>query len=214
MENSKKRCPVIAVTGGIGSGKSTVAMIFREKGAFILDADSIAKKILWEDPEVHDKVLEKFGNKVCGPDGKIVKEKLKHVVFKDQESILKLNEIVHPVVIRCIFDIINENIKKGTYPLIVVDAALIFESGIAEEFDFVITVAADDEKRIERIVDRDGSSREEILERMELQRSQDNNIKQSGLVIYNNGTEEDLYNDTSLIFEKIVKKELNKLNKG
>jgi len=108
MTAIKQKKPVIAVTGGIGSGKSTAAKIFKRAGALTLDADAIANDLLWNDNTVHEKIVTEFGPKICDENGIIHKKLLIPIVFADQQSIDRLNKIIHPEVIKFIDDRIHE----------------------------------------------------------------------------------------------------------
>jgi len=188
MSEKHQRLPVVAITGGIGSGKSTAAAVFKENGAFVLDADSIAKELLWSDKHIQQKVVEEFGTAVCNEDGVVDKTLLAGVVFQNQGAINRLNAIVHPPVIRYIRDIITQHLYSPCYSMIVVDAALVFEAGVETDFDFVVTVSAEDTNRMKRIHNRDNSSQFDIHRRMNVQEPQEEHIKKSDYVLYNSGS--------------------------
>jgi len=204
VKNKNRRCPVITITGGIGSGKSTVAAIFEEKGALILDADSIAKEMLWNDSEINMKVIDEFGADICDDNNRISKERLIPRVFRNNESIQRLNDIMHPPVIKRINEIIQENAYLNKYTMIAVDAALIFEAGLEKEFDYAVTVIAADDLRISRIVARNGVTPEDVLQRMNLQGSQKEHILKSDYIITNNGSFAELRNQSLRVFEDIL----------
>lgn len=204
MKNKNRRCPVVTITGGIGSGKSAVAAIFEEKGALILDADSIAKEMLWNDSEISRKVIDEFGANICDDNNRISKERLIPRVFQNKESIQRLNDIMHPPVIKRINEIIRENAYLNKYTMIAVDAALIFEAGLEKEFDYVVTVIATDDLRINRIVARDGVTPEGVLQRMNVQGSQKEHTLKSDYIITNNGSFAELRNQSLRVFEDIL----------
>lgn len=204
MKNKNRRRPVVTITGGIGSGKSAVAAIFEEKGALILDADSIAKEILWNNCEISRKVIDEFGQDICDENDRISKERLIPRVFRSSDSIRRLNDIMHPPVIKRINEIIQENAYSNKYTMIAVDAALIFEAGVEKEFDYVVTVAAADDLRINRIVARDGVTPEDVSQRMNVQGSQKEHMRKSDYVITNNGSLAELRNQSLRIFEDIL----------
>lgn len=204
MRTAEIICPVIAITGGIGSGKSTVSKFFQEQGAFNINADFIAKNILWKNETVHQKVIDEFGEEICGIDGKISKELLTDKVFQSVDTIRKINAIIHPPVRKEIRESVDREKSSGNYSMIAVESALVFESGIESDFDVVITVAADDELRIKRAVDQNVVSRDSVLRRMNLQDSQEDNIKKSDYVIYNNKTKSALRKECIKIIENIL----------
>ena len=204
VKNKNRRCPVIAVTGGIGSGKSVVAAIFKEKGALIIDADAVAKDLLWNDNKISLKVIDAFGSDIGDENNRIIKERLITRVFRNKDSIRRLNNIMHPPLIKRINEIIRENKYSNKYTMIVVDAALIFEAGVEKKFDYVVTVAAQDDVRISRIVARDGVTPEDVLQRMNAQGSQEEHICKSDFVIINNGSLADLRDRSLCVFEDIL----------
>lgn len=204
MKSEEINCPVIAITGGIGSGKSTASKFFREQGAFIINADSIAKNILWKNETVHQRVIDEFGEEICGIDGKISKELLSEKVFQSVDAIRKINAIIHPPVRKEIRESVDREKSSGKYSMIAVESALVFESGIEDDFDLVVTVAAEDDLRVKRAVNQNIVSRESVLRRMKLQDSQEDNIKKSDYVIYNNKTISALRKECIKIIENIL----------
>ncbi|MCH7781666.1 dephospho-CoA kinase [candidate division KSB1 bacterium] len=204
MKSVENSCPVIAITGGIGSGKSTASKFFQEQGAFIINADYIAKNILWKNEAVHQKVIDEFGSEICGIDGKISKKLLSKKIFQSRETIRKINAVIHPPVRKEIRETVSRVKLSGKYTMIAVESALVFESGIERDFDVVVTVAADDELRIKRAVNQNIVSPESVLQRMKLQDSQEDNIKKSDYVIYNNKTISALRKESLKIIENIL----------
>jgi len=204
MSGHGRTIPVVAVTGGIGSGKSTVAEIFEKAGAYVIDADSLAKRILWEDERIHRRVIAEFGPEICDENGRIEKERLIPVVFRDRQAVQKLNAVVHPAVIDTIDKKTAEIRTAGMYPMIVVDAALIFEAGIENKFDYIVSVIADKKVRTARIVRRDGVPPVDVRRRMNAQIDAGIHREKSDFVIHNDGSRADLLQQTRLIIEKIV----------
>ena len=211
MQNYKYSCPVIAITGNMGSGKSTVAKIFEEQGAYIVDADRRATKLLWNDDTIHQQVIDAYGTEICGTDGRISREKLRKIVFQSKKSSEKLNRIIHPELRKRYWKDIDQKAQSGIYKMIGVDAALIFESGTENLYDFIVTVAADKDQMIERVRMRDPDVADVLLRGMDIQMAQDEKIKKSHFVIYNNSTIHDLENQSLPVFESVLHKfECNK----
>ncbi|MFC1561617.1 dephospho-CoA kinase [candidate division KSB1 bacterium] len=204
MNSGEHRTRVVGITGGIGSGKSVVAETFEKKGAMIINADRLAKEILWKESAIHDRVVKAFGTEICDDNGIIDKDRLADVVFTGKESIDKLNTIVHPEVIRIIRGQIDSGRQTGRYPLIAVEAALIYEAKIDSLFDCMISVIADREMRIGRIMKRDGVERTAVEKRMYLQIDQETHREKSDFVIENNGTVEELVRGSEAVFDRIV----------
>lgn len=207
MQDLHITVPLIGLTGGIGSGKSTVAALFEQKGAKLIYADDLAKELLWKDDSVHNLVVSLFGNDICDKNGRIIKEKLAEAAFQSAESINKLNAIVHPAVVKEIAKIVKETESERSHPIVVVEAALIFEAKIEGLFDMIISVVAPEDVRIERIVKRDNSTREAVEGRISQQVPQAVHFERSDLVIGNEGSLNSFLNEAenvvSGIFDKL-----------
>jgi len=146
----------VALTGGIGTGKSTASKILNELGAFIFDADKEAKNILKNNETIQSELIAEFGTDIMSGDENIDKNKLARIAFQDQDHQLRLNSIIHPYVFQEIdqnFDDVLE--KKGTYGIFVIDAALIYESGADTHMDYVIVITALLKVRMERALQRE-----------------------------------------------------------
>mgnify|MGYP001205607971 CR=1 FL=1 len=190
----------IGLTGGIGSGKSSVGKLFENLGAYIFDADSIAKKILQTNEIAQNEIISEFGTDVIDKNGKIEKSKLARIAFQDEIHQLKLNTIIHPFVFKEIDKIFNEVKIKNTNTIFVVDAALIYESGADTHMDYVIVVTSQLRLRIERILNKGGLTREEFLKRVDLQWPEEDKIRMADYVITNNGNEEELAKEANNIY--------------
>ncbi|WP_439506643.1 dephospho-CoA kinase [Sediminibacterium sp.] len=170
----------IGLTGGIGSGKSIVAKIFRTLGVPVLDADALAKKIMLENEAVKAQILAAFGTESYNDQG-LNRSFISNIVFNDPFQLEVLNSIVHPATI--------EAGKKWALeqnaPYTIKEAALFFESGSADGMDLIIGVYAPDALRIQRVMHRDQTSREEVLNRMKHQISQTIKMKLCDKVIVN-----------------------------
>lgn len=154
----------IGLTGGIGSGKSTVAGIFKVLGIPVFDADSVAKKILQTDEVLKQAVIDTFGESVY-PGGILDRKKLASIVFNDPDRLETLNNLVHPRTIAAA----EAWAESQHAPYTVKEAALFFEAGSATGIDYMIGVYAPKHIRIKRVMDRDQVSREEVLGRMSRQ---------------------------------------------
>lgn len=172
----------IALTGNIGSGKSTVAKEFENLGVPVFYADDEAKK-LYQDPEVIDKIVELFGNEIL-KDGKINFKKLAKIIFSDEWSLKQVNSIIHPLVMNKYNEWHNE---KGT-AYTILESAIIFENDLFDRFHEVIMVCAPKELRIKRVINRDKVSREDVLKRIENQLDEDIKRQSCVLVIDNDET--------------------------
>ena len=173
----------IAITGGIGSGKSTVCDVFNSKGYTIINADQISKEFLASSEKIQKEVKKHFG-KAAILDGKPNKEYLAEKVFDDIENLKKLNSILHPPTIQKIKEMMRQDLQRKN--IVFVEAALIYEAKMQDMFDYVLVIAAPDDDRIKRLMDRDNSSREKILSRMKNQIPQEEKKKLADFVIENN----------------------------
>ncbi|MBN1926224.1 MAG: dephospho-CoA kinase [Prolixibacteraceae bacterium] len=171
----------VAVTGGIGAGKSFICEIFNKLGIPVFNADHIARQLFDSNQEVRKKVIGLFGEDVYQPNGAINRKKLADLVFDDKIALSKLNDIIHPEV-RKEF---HEWVKKQKAPYVIQESAIVFESGIEGNFDKIITVSAPEELRIKRVMQRDGMTREKVLERMKNQKNEKEKIMKSDFIIEN-----------------------------
>lgn len=176
---------VIGLTGGIGSGKTFVANYIKSKGIPVYIADEEAKKIM-DTQEVTQLVEKAFGPKVIS-DNKIDRVKLAQLVFNNPDKLQKLNDIIHPIV-KQNFDFWLKNHQN--FPFVIKEAAILFESGSDKYCDSIITITAPLETRIQRVIERDKTNRENVLSRMKNQWSEEAKIAKSQYVIHNISKEE------------------------
>lgn len=171
----------IGITGGIGSGKTVVSNIFKTLGCKIYNADERAKTLMDSDPEIRLQLENTFGKELFST-GLLDRKLLAGLVFNDAEALKTLNSIVHPLVFRD-FDTWVELHKNEPY--ILKEAAIMFESGAYKQLDSVILVHSPEEIRINRVMFRDKTDKESVLSRMKNQMSDEEKIKLSDYVIYN-----------------------------
>ncbi|WP_433829777.1 dephospho-CoA kinase [Flavobacterium anhuiense] len=172
---------VIGLTGGIGSGKTTVANYFQELGVPVYIADDGAKRVM-QSKNILAEVKSTFGGSIFD-DEVLNRAKLAQVVFNDKEQLAKLNAIVHPAV-KVDFEEWAKEYKN--YEYVLYEAAILFESGRYKDCDVIITVTAPEEMRIERVIKRDKTTREQVLSRMKMQWNDEKRISNSNFVINNN----------------------------
>jgi len=172
---------VIGLTGGIGSGKTTVANYFQEMGVPVYIADDGAKRVM-QSKNILAEVKSAFGGNVFDDDI-LNRAKLAQIVFNDKEQLAKLNAIVHPAVKLDFDDWVKKHINND---YVMYEAAILFESGRYKDCDVIITVTAPEEVRIDRVMKRDKATREEVLSRMKMQWNDEKRISNSNFVINNN----------------------------
>ena len=188
---------IIGLTGGIGSGKSSILNLFKKKNISCFNTDFIAKKLM--DNELKEKIKTLFGTDIYKRGG-LNRKKISKIVFNDIEKLNKLNSIVHPAVRKNFRDFVKSN-KKDKF--IVYETALLFETNFNKECDIIILVIAPLKKRIKRIIKRDGLLKSEITRRINHQWSDEKKVDLSDYIINN-----DNWENTLIEFDKIF----NKLN--
>lgn len=194
---------IIGITGGIGSGKSTIANWIKEKGYQVVSSDTLAKELMQTNPELKSVLINAFGTAIYLEDGKLNKSLLSDMIFSPTNSqVLKINKIVHPFVIDEIVKRLEIYAEEGNR-LIFVESALMFESGMAEGYDYIITVYTNEENVIERVGERSGLSKEKIRTIMKSQLNPIEKKKLADFVIDNNGTLKDLRDTFETIFPVI-----------
>lgn len=171
---------IIGLTGGIGSGKTTITAFFKEMGIPVYIADDEAKKIM-QSAEIIDAIKNAFGESLF-ENNVLNRAKLADIVFNDADKLAVLNSIVHPAVKKDFQFWLSQNKSE---PFVVYEAAILFESGKYKEFDYIVTVTAPKELRIERVMKRDNKTREHVLSRMKMQWDDKKRISLSNFVINN-----------------------------
>ena len=191
---------IVGLTGGIGSGKSTVLQMFQELGTAIYIADTEAKKLMSSNKELIKEIKQLFGEQSY-INKELNRSYIAEIVFNDKEKLKALNALVHPKVRKHF----NQFIKKSTAEIVIYESAILFESGSNTMCDFIITVIASLENKINRIIKRDKVTKKQILKRMEHQVEDDFKIKNSNFVIENNRLK-DTKQQVEAIFNLIDKK--------
>jgi dephospho-CoA kinase len=171
---------VIGLTGGIGSGKTTIANYFNEMGVPVYIADDGARNVMKSD-DIIEEIKISFGEALF-ENNILNRAKLAEIVFNDKDKLAELNAIVHPAVKK---DFEVWLLQHKSYQYVIYEAAILFESGRYKECDLIITVTAPEEVRIERVLKRDNTTREQVLSRMEMQWNDENRISRSNFVINN-----------------------------
>ncbi|MDR7370477.1 dephospho-CoA kinase [Flavobacterium aquidurense] len=171
---------VIGLTGGIGSGKTTIANYFKEMGVPLYIADDGARAVMQSD-YIIEKIKQEFGE-ILFENNILNRAKLAEIVFKDADKLAKLNGIVHPAVKD---DFEKWLLKHKNYSHVIYETAILFESGRYKECDIIITVTAPEEVRINRVLKRDNTTRSQVLNRMQMQWKDEERISRSNFVINN-----------------------------
>lgn len=208
---------IIGLTGGIGTGKSTVTDYLISKGFHVLDADKVAREIVMPGSEMLIQLSSNFGKDILHEDGSLNRKKLGNIIFNDPEKKKKLDELMHDRIL----EIINERIilicekhensteipidsgHKEKRKVIFIDAPLLFETGLDKSVSETWVIDVDDETRIKRIMKRDGLSRDEIMMRIKTQMARDEKKKRADVLLDNTGNLEKLYRQIDQMLELI-----------
>lgn len=175
----------VGLTGNIGSGKTVVASIFSSLGIPVFHADLEAKK-QYDDEDIRNIILRKFGPRVFSSSGEILRPVLAEIVFNDPVTLDQLNKIIHPGVYR---DYLEWSRKRSGYAYTLYEAAILFETGHYRDMDKVICVTAPEEVRINRVMERDHVSQQEVERRMASQWKEDKKVAMADYMIKNDGSE-------------------------
>ncbi len=189
----------VAVTGGIGSGKSTVIGMIRKMGYPVFSADEISRTI-YADPRIQEKIKRRFPE--CISEMGIDRAKLSGIVFSDKDRLEMLNSITHPAIMENLF----LEMEKSTSVLVFAEVPLLFEEGYERRFDQVIVVLRDRESRIASVQVRDGLSKEEVVARIKNQFDYEKNKIIAHTLIYNDGDLNALYQQVERAINEIKKK--------
>ena len=196
---------IIGLTGGIGTGKSTVSRKLRERGYPVIDLDVISREVI-EYPEVINELVRNFGieilesqNNISGKKS-ISRNKLRQTVFKEEKKVAVLNSIMHPPIIEEMRRQIKE--LRKDYKTVFVEVQLLFEAKLEKEFDLTVLVYADKKTQLERVLKRDGRKEEEVQQIINAQMDMTEKRRLSNYIIENNGDSEML----DLEIEKFIKK--------
>lgn len=177
----------IGITGGIGSGKSTVCNILKNLGVPIFDSDAEARKLLNENQELIDQVISNFGKDMYNAQGQLDRVRMANLVFNDPQSLEKLTSFVHPKVNERFEEWMLDHEHKS---YVVKEAAILFESGNYHDLDKIINVFAPKEVRIKRVIKRDGSMKQNVEKRMRFQYTDEERNKLADFIIINEKLED------------------------
>lgn len=184
----RKHKLIVGITGGIGSGKTLVSKMLSKRGFKIYSADLTAKQLYSTDKKLVKDLVKVFGKDILNFKGKINLPKLKELIFANKKNYEAINKIVHPAVINHL----RKEINKSKYELVLIEAAVLYESGFDKYLDYVVTVYSNKKNRIDRLMIRDESTRTEINNLMKFQIDEKKKMEMSDFVIMNNKTTDDL----------------------
>ncbi len=195
------------LTGGIATGKSTVARMLVERGAILIDLDELAHEVETSGGEVWTQIVRRFGEGILFADGAIDRRKLGAIVFADSEKLKLLNGIVHPAVFARWKERLGEIREKTPRAIVLSAIPLLIEVGMTEMVDLVVLVYISREKQVERLIERNGFSREEAMMRISSQMPIEEKLSHADVVIPNEGTVEETERTLDSVWEEFKKRE-------
>ena len=187
----------VGITGGIGSGKSTVCEVFKLLDVPVFEADVVAKQLQNTNQKIKNGLISLFGEDIYTPEGLVDRKKLADIIFNSDFQIAKINELIHPVV----KEEFENWLKKQNSAYIIHEAAILFESGFYKIMDYTILVSAPEEQRIERVMKRDCINRETVMQRIKKQWNEEEKQKLASIVVHND--------NKNLVIPEIIKIDKN-----
>jgi dephospho-CoA kinase len=194
---------LVGLTGGIGAGKSTFAALLAERGAQIIDADLLGRDALRPGEDAWNAVVEQFGDEILAAGSmEVDRKRLAAIVFNDAKQRVALNAIVHPVILRRIADTLDT--LRATDEIVVLDAALLVETGLDKDLDAVIVVTAKEQARENRLVMGRGMSRADIKARIAAQAPESELLERADVVVRNDGDLEQLASEADRVWDGLL----------
>jgi dephospho-CoA kinase len=194
---------VVGLTGGIGTGKTTFAALLLERGAQVIDADALGRDALRPGQPAWHSVVNQFGKEILvHPTMEIDRRSVAELVFNDPEALKALNAIVHPVIFKSVADELDR--LRSSDEIVVLDAALIVETALADVCDAVVAMDSADDVRIKRLQHDRGMSLTDIRARMTSQSNPDVLLGRADIVVRNDGTSEDLAREADRVWARLV----------
>lgn len=198
---------VIGLTGSIASGKSTVAAMLRNSKIIVIDADDLARQVTLQNSPCFSEIVKHFGPRVLSPDGNLNRKVLADIVFNNPKALRDLEKIIHPAIEVLRLEEIKRAQEEGR-EVVVYMAPLLLEKNIEAEMDKTILVIAPEELQINRLIERDGMSKEEAKKRLGIQLSNEEKMHRADEIIINDGTLAELFTKLQKIWKRLCNSEL------
>lgn len=205
---------IVGLTGGVASGKTAVSQVLKEEGAYIIDADQIARELVQPHKPAWNELIRAFGKEILQEDGFIHRKKLADKVFADPKKRKLLNQILHPRIKEEMDRRTKEIGQKDSEAIVVIDAPLIVELGDHREMDKLIVVASTQTQQIERLKERDGIGPEEALRILSSQMPVEEKVNLADFVIRNEGSLEETKKRAKEVFKELRKVVLHTKKRG
>jgi dephospho-CoA kinase len=200
----------VGLTGGIASGKTFVGEALAAWGCFVIQADEIGRQVMAPGGEAYDGVVREFGSEILAPDGSIDRPRLAELVFQNPERLARLNALVHPPVLRREEEMAAEFFALEPHGIVVVEAAILIETGSYRRYDKLILVVSAPDQQIERALRREGAKEADVRARIERQMPLEEKRKYADYVIDTSGEKEDTLRQTRAVHEALLKLEADK----
>lgn len=194
---------IVGLTGSMGSGKTTAASILKELGAKIIDADAICRELVLPNQPAWEEITHTFGKAILNEDLSIDRTQLANIVFNDKNKKALLENILHPKVIDREMSLCRQILKVEPHSIVVIDAALLIESGNHKKVDKVIVVTCSQESLIGRAMKRSSLTCEEAKLRIQNQMPQEEKVKQADYILQNDGNHEDFKTKVQNLYNKL-----------
>lgn len=201
----RRSTAVIGLTGGIASGKSTVAARWRTRGARVIDADALAREVVAPGEPALDAIVRAFGPEFVSPDGSLDRKRLGARVFAEPAAVARLNAITHPAILARVGAALATAQREGR-PWVVYEAALIIENELAPGLSTLVAVVCDRELQVRRAVERDHLDEALVRQRLENQTDNATRVARADLVIHNDGSLDALLSEADRVFDGLIQK--------
>ena len=195
---------LVGLTGGIGSGKSLAASFFKELGAHIIDADQLSRDLVHPGQTALKEIVNYFGKNILDSTGNLNRRKLAKIVFQDSKKKSVLEEILHPKIFKKEQEVFLKTCTKDPFAIVIIDAALLIESGNYKHVNKVIVVRSSEESQIQRILSRNAVSFDEAVARIKNQMSLEEKIKYADFILDNNMQQVDLKHKVQELFPQLL----------
>jgi dephospho-CoA kinase len=193
----------VGLTGGLASGKSFVGRALEDLGCYLIQADELGRQVIEQGGETYEAVVAAFGKEILDPDGGINRSRLAAIVFPDPQQLAKLNALIHPHVKIREKALAAEFGRRHPDGIAVTEAAILVETGSYKDYDRLIVAVCGPEQQIERAMQRNGASREEVLNRLRRQMPLDDKVKYADFVIDTSGSKENTLAQTRTVHEAL-----------
>jgi dephospho-CoA kinase len=202
MNKTNKKILKVAVTGGAGSGKTSVCNRLKELGVKVISADEMAREAVAPGSTAFKKIVHYFGNTILLSDGTLNRKKLRRMITDDSDARLAMERFIHHEIAKLILKNVVFAEKEGSR-MVVIEVPLLFELDMKEKFDWVVVVSADKELRVKRLMERDQTSRDEAMHLIDVQMPEKEKINRADYVVRNEGPMEKLVESVDILFNNL-----------